>query len=159
MEANHSDAKYTKYTINNTSSTNKFDTQIQQVDIAQVIQLNKETTQTMCLVLQTDLNLNRHLLAMDTNDANVPLTPYLTKKHKNCSIKQLVRLVLWMNSRWLNDIIFQLGCFSSLLFFVAFFKLLIFFILRVFVSPTILKVLTHLVHIKKYNINFSSKYK
>jgi len=110
-------------------------------------------------MLQSDLNLNRHLLAMDTNEANVPLTPYLTKKHKNCSIKQLVRLVLWMNSRWLNGIIFQLGCFSSLVFFVAFFKILIFFILRVLVSPTILKVLTHLVHIKKYNINFSSKYK
>ena len=119
--------------------------------------MNKETTQTMCLVLQTDLN--RHLLAMDTNEANVPLTPYLTKKHKNSSIKKLVRLVLWMNSRWLNDIIFQLGCFSSLVFFVSFIKLLIFFILRVLVSPTILKVPTHLVHIKKYNIIFSSKYK
>jgi len=50
-------------------------TQIQQFDVAQVTQLKKVTTQTMCPVLQMDLNLIRHFLAMETNEANV--TPYL----------------------------------------------------------------------------------
>jgi len=105
-------------------------TQIQQFDVAQVTQLNKVTTQTMCPVLQMDFNLIRHLLAMETNEANVPLAPYLVKKHKMSSIG---RLVFKVNPRWLKDIIFQLGCFSSLIFFVSFFKLLIFFILTVLV--------------------------
>jgi len=49
----------------------------------------------------TDLNLIRHLLAMEMNEANVPLTPYLVKKHKKSSKG---RLVLRVNPRWLKEV-------------------------------------------------------
>ena len=50
---------------------NKSDTQLQQVDVAQVTQWNKEKTQTMCPMLLKDLNLIRHLLVKYIDDVNV----------------------------------------------------------------------------------------
>lgn len=79
MEANVFDA--------NTHSTtqqihNKSDTQIQWVGDAQVTQLKKEATLTMCPMLQKDHNLISHLLVKESDDDNFLFTPYLTKKQK-----------------------------------------------------------------------------
>lgn len=79
MEANVFDA--------NTQSTtqqihNKSDTQIQWVGDAQVTQLKKEATLTMCPMLQKDHNLISHLLVKESDDDNFLFTPYLTKKQK-----------------------------------------------------------------------------
>jgi len=78
---------------------NKFVTQIQQVGDAHVTQLNKETTPIMCPALQNDVNLIRHLLVKETDDANVPFTIYLTKKQKMSLRRPLITLVLRVNPR------------------------------------------------------------
>jgi len=87
----------------------------------------------MCPALQNDVNLIRHLLVKETDDANVPFTIYLTKKQKMSLRRPLITLVLRVNPRMVEWHHFHFGLFLILSFiFYLFFKLLAFFYFKDF---------------------------